>query len=139
HAVEALGDLEEPREHAVGLEVRAERLLVEVVEREALLLGPVAHVPGLHRARGLALDLLAERLELLLLALERGAGLVLELGDEARRVGAGLRHAVLEHEVGEVAVAEQLRLLAPQLEDAQQVAAVVVASTVELARARAGV
>ena len=58
-------------------------------------------------------------------SLEAALGLALQIFEEAQRALAGVGHAVFEHEVGEIAEAEQLRLLAAQLEDAREQRAVV--------------
>ena len=117
--------------HAVEREIRAERLLVEVEERAALRLGPVRDVPGLERA--LVSVLLREGGELGVLALEAGVEAVAEHRDEGERLLAGLRHAVVGGEVGEVREAEELRLLLTEREDLLDDAAVVA-----LGAARAG-
>ena len=67
HAEQAPGDLEHAVDHALQREVRPQRLLVEVVQRLALLLGVVGHVPGLEFARAVR-KLAAEGLQFLVLA-----------------------------------------------------------------------
>ena len=124
-AVEAVGDGEEPFEHALEREVGAQRLLVEGEARAAELLRVVGDVPGHDRGGALALDLAAEGEQLRVLAGEEGLRLLVQHAEEAARRGAGVGHAILEDQIGEAGEAEERRLLPAQLEDAGDERAVV--------------
>src|SRR5438105_3285066 len=52
-------------------------------------------------------------------------GLALELFEKRERALSGVSHAILEHQIGEVAISEQMRFLAAQFQDAREQAAVV--------------
>src|SRR5690606_29216373 len=103
HAVEPLDHAEEPAEHAIDREVRAQLLVVEVEAGLAQLLGVVADVPGLHLGRALPLELAPERDQLGVLLLEERARSLGQIAHERLRVLPALGHALLEHEVREVA------------------------------------
>ena len=106
----AAEDLEHPRDHAIQRKVRPQSFFVEIVQRGALLLGPVADIPRLELLAG-------ERLQLLILFAEALLGLGAQVPQEVLRALAGVRHAIVEHQVGEVAEAQQLGFLVPQLQD----------------------
>ena len=115
-AVEARGHLEEAARDAIEREIRAKRLFVEVEERAALRLGPERDVPRLERARrgrSSSRRPRARRSRARSLAMQS----VAQHRDERERVLAGLRHAVVDREIGEVREAEELRLLLTERED----------------------
>ncbi len=115
-AVELARHLEEAREDRVDGEVRAEELVVEVEARLAHLLGVVAEVPRAKR-RCVTVRLSAERFQLGVLSLERRHRPRVEVGDERGGLLSRLRHAVVQHEVGEVGETEQLGLALAQRQD----------------------
>src|SRR5690606_33929647 len=75
--------------------------------------------------RALPLELAPERDQLGVLLLEERARSLGQIAHERLRVLPALGHALLEHEVREVAVTEQRRLLLAKLEDALEERAVV--------------
>ena len=103
----AAEDLEHPRDHAVQGKVRPQGFLVEIVQSGALLFGPVADIPGLEFLAG-------ERLQLLILLAEALFGLLAQIPQEVLRALAGVRHAIVQDQIGEVAEAEQLGLFLAQ-------------------------
>ena len=115
----AAEDLEHPRDHAIQRKVRPQSFLVEIVQSRALLLGPVADIPRLELPAG-------ERFQLLILFAKTLLGLGAQIPQEVLRALAGVRHAIVQDQVGEVAEAQQLGFLVPQLKNLGHQGAVVV-------------
>ena len=104
--------------HAIGREIRPQRLFVEIVERGALLFGVVGHVPGLQLRRLGAFDGAPKFQQLAVLFVEARFGLGLEIPQERQRARAAPGHAVFENQIGKVAKTEQAGLLRAQFQDA---------------------
>jgi hypothetical protein len=123
-AEEAFHQPEQPVQHGAQGEVGPERLVVEIEPGRPHALGDVAEVP--RTQLGQAELLACEALELPPLDLEVGPRARRQLLLEGVGPGAGPDHAVLEHQVGVVGVAEEVRQLAAQGEDLPQQRPVVV-------------
>jgi len=119
-AVETAGQLEQARHHALQREIGAQLLLIEIVERLALLLGPVGHIPGVQLAAP------GKDCQLAVLAPEVLFGLTAQILDEGQGARTLVGHAVFKHQVGKGGVAQQLGLFAAQLQNTGHQLAVVV-------------
>ena len=124
-AEQPLDQIEQARDRALQREVRAQHLLVELVERRPLLLGVIGDVPRLQLGCAGAFQAPPEGQQLFVLAAEVGLGLMPQIVEKLLRPVAAVSHAVFQHQVGEIAVADQRRLLPPQIQDAADQRAVV--------------
>src|SRR5208283_946355 len=68
---------------------------------------------------------LAQSSETLILALKERHGFRVEAGKKLLRMRAGMCHSIIQYEVGKIAVAEQLRLLAAKAENLSHQRAIV--------------
>ena len=134
-AEQAAGAVEGRLHHRVEPEIGLELGVVDGVLRLPHLLGPVAPVPGLDRARGSFGRHL--RLERLTLALHGRQGARPDLVEQPLHRSAAAGHGVGQREVGVAGVAVQPRLLVPQAQDGPRHLAVVAVARV-LAAARPG-
>ena len=116
--VEFLHDGEHAIDHALGREVGAKLFFVEIVERAALLFGPVTDIPGLQLLPG-------KGFECGIFLCEEGLGLFLQIFHELHGARAFVGHTVMQHEVGEIGKAEKGGFLFAQIENLSDEGAVV--------------
>ena len=117
-AEEARGDFEHAGHHAIDREIRAQRLLVEIVVFLALFLRPVGDFPRLQRADGLAGFRGLVLGELFVFCEEGGWMRAWRFSMNSERGAAGFRHAAQQRQVGEMFVAEDGGLFVAEFEDA---------------------
>ncbi len=120
--------MEQALERVLLGEVLLHFLVGERVSRRSQFLGCVGHVPGL-KVR----EKFFQFLDILFGEWPRAAREIVEEGEHLRRRVGHLRH---QRDLGEGAVAEKLRQLAAQLDDARDVAGVVPLGLAELGSAR---
>ena len=116
-------------EHAVHYflerEIRAQRFFIEIVQRGALLFGVVGDIPGLNLRRIRSFDAAPEFLQASILADKMRFRLRAQIFQELLRARAGVRHAIVDDQVGEIGEAEKLRLFPPQLQNPRDDPAIV--------------
>src|SRR5579875_6456 len=122
-AKQAAENLEHSRDHAIQLKVRAQLLFIKIKESPALLFGQVAYVPWLNRVISKRSRKLGQALVFLLKERRRFFAQVFEKGLCAFTV---MRHAILEHEVGEIPISKKLGFFPPQSQDFLDESAVVI-------------
>ena len=105
-AVQALRDFEHAAEYTLVWKVRPQVLFVEVIEFLAHALGLIGDIPWHQRHA-------CELFEFFVLAIERGLRAVSQTVHERPGLRPVLGHAVLKDQVGEILVAQQIRLLPP--------------------------
>ena len=111
NAEDAPEDFEHPVDDVFERKIGAQRFFIEIVQGDALLFGPVADVPGLQLAAG-------EGFELGVLFAEALFGFLTRRSSK-KLLGAfaGVGHAVVEDQVGEIGEAEQASFLVAELEN----------------------
>ncbi len=114
-----LEDVEHTVNDSLHREVGPEFLFVEVVQRLALLLRPIADVPRLQVVAA------GEPGQVAILPRPRGFGLRLKLLQESLRLFTVVRHPVLQHEIRKIAEPEKLGLPLAQIENSNDDLAIV--------------